>query len=479
MAKKPKPKGKGAKDKHTPGDQLTYEPSLVRDRLTEEQKAEVMRYAQEYLGFIDRVRTERQAAAEFLTMARESGFVELSGRRKRARGFFQAARGKVVALAVSGKRPLTEGARIIVSHTDCPRLDLKPNPLYEDTDLALLKSHYYGGIKKYHWVARPLALVGAVILGDGRRVQVEIGLKADDPVITIPDLLPHLARKQMEKKANEFVPAENLNILVGCLPADDQEADQRVKQAVLRLLNERYGITEEDFTSAEFQVVPAEPAREAGLDRGFIAAYGHDDRVCAYTSFTALLETVSPEHAAVVVFFDKEEIGSEGNTSAQSRFLEMLLMELMEKEGLSPSVQNLNRVYLNSKAFSADVNAGFDPTYPDVFDKRNACKMGYGVVIEKYTGHGGKYMASDASAEYSAWVRNLFNAEGVVWQTGGHGKVDEGGGGTIAKFLARTGMDVIDVGPALLGMHSPLELVCKDDVWMCHRAFRVFLEGGA
>ncbi|MEW6115031.1 MAG: aminopeptidase [Thermodesulfobacteriota bacterium] len=455
-------------------EKLILETPRVWDKLNAKERSAVFKYAEEYRRFLDRARTERRAAAYFVETATKQGFAELGDRKPRANGFYQLVRGKSLAMAVVGKRPMTDGIRLIASHTDCPRLDLKPNPLYEDTDLALLKTHYYGGIKKYQWVARSLALVGTVILANGDRVDVEIGLAPSDPILTITDLLPHLGKKQMEKKANEFIPAENLNLIAGELPYSDKDTDQRVKLAIMELLNKKYKLTEEDFTTAELQVVPAEPARDAGLDRSMIAAYGQDDRICAYTSFTALIETKRPTHTAVAIFYDKEEIGSEGNTGAQSRFLEMFLMDLMKQSGIEPSFHNLNRVFANAKALSADVNAALDPTYPDVFEKRNACKLGSGVTMEKYSGHGGKYMTSDANAEYAAWVRRLFNEQGIVWQTGGQGKVDEGGGGTVAKFLAKMGMDVIDMGPPLLSMHSPLELAAKDDLWMCHRAFTAF-----
>ena len=455
-------------------EKLILEPKRVWDTLSAPEKRRAFLYADGYRDFLNHVRTERGAVAYFMGKAVDDGFVKLQGRTNKGTRVYQVLHGKLMALAVVGTRPPTEGIRLIASHTDCPRLDLKPNPLYEDTDLALLKTQYYGGVKKYHWVSRSLALVGTVILGDGRIVEVQEGLEPDDPIFAIPDLLPHLGKKQMEKKASEFIPAENLNIIVGGLPYPDKEAEHRVKLAVLELLNSKYHITEEDFTSAEVQLVPAEPARDAGLDRSLIAGYGQDDRICAYTSFTALLETRKPEHTAVAVLYDKEEIGSEGSTGAQSRFLDLFLMDLMQKAGVEPTAHNLNKVYFNGKGFSTDVNAAFDPTYSDVFEKRNACKVGYGVTIEKYTGHGGKFMASDANAEYAAWVRNLFNKHGIVWQTGGHGKVDEGGGGTVAKYLARTGLDVIDIGPPLLGMHSPLEVAAKEDIWMCHKAFKAF-----
>jgi aspartyl aminopeptidase len=357
---------------------------------------------------------------------------------------------------------------------DCPRLDLKVNPLYEDTALAYLKTHYYGGVKKYQWLARPLALVGAAVLSDGRQVDIEIGLAADDPVFTITDLLPHLARKQMDHKASEFVPAETLNVLLGGLPYPDKDAEDRVKLALLELLNNRYGLVEQDLVTAELQIVPADSPRDCGLDRAFIAAYGHDDRICAYTSLTALLATEEPEHTAVAVFYDKEEIGSEGNTSAKSNFLEHFLLLLLEAEGTGATLLNLHKTLNNIRALSADVTAGIDPNYPDVFDKRNTAKLGHGIGLKKYTGHGGKYAASDANAEYAGWLRRLFNEHGVVWQIAGIGKVDEGGGGTVSKYLANMGAEIIDCGPPILGMHSPFEVAAKDDLWMCQKAFHVF-----
>ncbi|MEJ2716179.1 MAG: aminopeptidase [Deltaproteobacteria bacterium] len=457
-------------------EKLILEPVRVWDKLSAKEKKQAFRYSDGYRDFLNRARTERKSVTEFISRAVDRGFVDLHGKSKKGARVFQVTRGKLLAMAVLGRKPVTDGSRLIASHTDCPRLDLKPNPLYEDTDLALLKTHYYGGIKKYQWVSRSLALVGTIVLGDGRLVDVEIGVDPKDPILTIPDLLPHLGRKQMEKKASEFIPGENLNLIVGALPYPDKEAENRVKLAILELLNSRYGITEEDFTTAEIQIVPAEPARDAGLDGSFVAGYGHDDRVCAYTSFTALMETERPEHTAIAVFYDKEEIGSEGNTGAQSRFLELFLMNLMERAGIDPTSHNLNKVFFNGKGLSADVNAGLDPTYPDVFEKRNACRVGFGITVEKYTGHGGKYAASDANAEYAAWIRKLLNENRIVWQTGGHGKIDEGGGGTVAKFLAKTGMDVIDIGPPILGMHSPLEILSKEDLWMCHKAFALFFK---
>ncbi|MFH0825749.1 MAG: aminopeptidase [Pseudomonadota bacterium] len=458
---------------------LCFDPARVWDKLTADEQSQVAAYADGYRDFLNTARTETKAVKEFVRRASEKGFEDLETGDANAKGFYQTIRGKLLVMAIPGRKPITEGARLIASHTDCPRLDLKQNPLYEDTDLAFLKTHYYGGIKKYHWVARPLALLGTIITAgeEPREIDVEIGTRPDDPVLLIPDLLPHLGKKQMEKAANEFITAEQLNVLIGNTPYPEKEAEPRVKLAILDLLQKRFGIKEEDFTSAELQLVPAESARDGGLDGSLIVGYGQDDRVCAYTSFTALMETEKPEYTSIAVFFDKEEIGSEGNTSAQSRSLEMFFMTLMEKLGVEPTLKALHRFYLNCRALSADVNAAFDPTFPDVFEKRNACRLGYGLTIEKYTGHGGKYMASDANVGYISWVRRLFNLNGIAWQIGGHGKVDEGGGGTVAKFLARTGMEVLDVGPAMLGMHSPMEVTAKDDVWMCHRGYKAFFAG--
>ena len=468
------PTSKGSKKTRELKAKLVNEQTRSWDHFGETEKKQVFSYAQGYRDFLNRARTERSAVQSFVEFASKKGFKDFSAGGKNVKRVFHALRGKILAMAVLGKKPMSDGIRIITSHVDCPRLDLKPNPLYEDTGLALLKTHYYGGIKKYHWVARSLAICGTVIRGDGSTVQVEIGLNPDDPVFTIPDLLPHLSKKQMEQKASEFMPGENLNLIVGAFPYEDREAEERVKLAVLDLLARKYNITEEDFTSAELQVIPAEPARDSGLDRSLVAGYGQDDRVCAYTCFTALMDTEKPEHTAVAIFYDKEEIGSEGNTSAKSSVLEMFVMDLMHRTGVEPTSRNLHKVFFNSKALSADVTAAIDPTYPDVSEKRNSARLGYGINLTKYTGSGGKYMASDANAEYAAWVRKLFNDNNIIWQAAGLGKVDEGGGGTVAKYLANAGADIIDCGPAILGMHSPLEVSSKDDVWMCHKAFKAF-----
>ena len=375
-----------------------------------------------------------------------------------------------------GTRPLAEGLRIIVSHIDSPRLDLKQNPLYEELDMVMLRTHYYGGIKKYQWVAQPLALHGVIVTTGGKTVQVKIGEREDDPVFTICDLLPHLSRKaQEEKKLKEAIEAEKMTILAGHLPFADQEAKERVKLRVLEYLHEQYGIVEEDLLSAELELVPASKARDVGFDRAFVAAYGQDDRLCAYTSLKAMEEVVDPAYTTVALFLDKEEIGSEGNTGAKSRFLELFVADILRNAGTEPSEALIKKVLYCSKAISADGTAGIDPNYKDVHEAQNNAKMGYGVCLSKFTGAGGKYSSSDASAEYVGEIRALFNREGIIWQMGELGKVDEGGGGTVAKYLALYGMDVIDCGAPLLSMHSPFEVASKGDIYETFRAYRVFL----
>lgn len=456
-------------------EKLMMDKPRVWDMISDEDKMAVKQYAEKYKSFLSSSRTERKCVDYFLQIASKKGFVDISRATKKSRKVFFNSRGKLFAMAVIGSEPLTDGVRIVTSHIDSPRLDLKPNPLYEDLGLALLKTHYYGGIKKYQWVARSLAMIGTVVRQDGSVIEIEIGVKPDDPVVTIPDLLPHLSRKQMEQKASEFIPAENLNVIIAGEPFGDKDTTDRVKLAVLDLLNKQYEITEEDLVSAEIEIVPAEPVRDAGLDRSMVAGYGQDDRVCAYTSVTALLETQNPKYTAIAISYDKEEIGSEGNTSAKSFALESFLFDLMDVTGLEPSQRNLRKIFSTGKALSGDVTAAVDPTYSDMYEKRNNSKLGHGIGITKYTGSGGKYMGSDANAEYASWVRRLFNHNKVIWQTAGLGKVDEGGGGTVAKYLANAGIDIIDCGPPILGMHSPFEVCAKDDIWMCFKAYKTFL----
>jgi aspartyl aminopeptidase len=383
---------------------------------------------------------------------------------------------KSIALTVLGKAPLAEGVRIIISHIDSPRIDLKQNPLYEEADMALLRTHYYGGIKKYQWVTIPLSLHGLVAKADGSALNVEIGEDPADPVFVINDLLPHLSGKaQDQKKITEAIEGEKLTVLAGSLPFPDPEAKERVKLRVMDLLHQKYGLVEEDFTSAELELVPAMKARDVGFDRSLLGSYGQDDRVCAYTSLQAILSLPDPPRTVVTLFVDKEEIGSDGNTGAKSLFLESILRALIQQSGLPVSEALLKEVLANSKALSADVQAALDPNYPEVHEKQNAGKLGYGVCLEKSTGHRGKSGASDARAEYVGEIRRIFNENKVAWQMTEIGKVDEGGGGTVAKYLAVYGMDIIDCGPAVLSMHSPFEVASKADIFETYKAYRAFL----
>lgn len=449
----------------------------VFEKLKEEEKKELEEFSRDYVDFLSEVKTERESVEFFKEKLTASNFKEEDPER----GYF-IYRNKFLACWKKGKKPISEGLKIIVSHIDTPRLDLKLHPLFEKMELVFLKTHYYGGIKKYHWVAMPLSLHGVVVKKDGSLVKIVLGEKEDEPLFTICDLLPHLARKkQEEKKLSEAIPAENLNILAGGIPLErdkkgKKEKEERVKKRILKLLEEKYGITEEDFSSAEIFAVPAGKARFVGFDSAFIGGYGQDDRICAYTSFRALLDIDKPLYTVLVLFMDREEIGSEGNTSAKSRIFESLIYNLIKKNGLNPTPDNFFEVMSKTKALSADVTAGIDPNYLEVHDEINDAKVGYGVVISRYTGHGGKYLANEAHAEYVSYLRNLFDKHGVIYQVASMGKVDEGGGGTVSKYFASYGMDIVDIGPPLLSMHSPFEVVHKADLYMTYRAFKSFLK---
>jgi aspartyl aminopeptidase len=453
-------------------DRLAVSPTMVWDKVDAAERDAIFAYGDHYKTFLDRAKTEREAVAEIERQARAAGFGDLSQRESGPRGFYNY-KNKAIVLAVQGRRPLTEGLHLIASHIDSPRLDLKQYPLYEDTDLAFLKTHYYGGIKKYQWLARPLALHGVVLKADGSAAQLTIGEDPNDPVFTVLDLLPHLARKtQMDKKVSDAFEGEKLNVLAGSLPLGDSETKERVKLYLLKYLEEQYGFTEADLISAELEVVPAGPARDLGWDRSLVGGYGHDDRSSAYASLTAILDIQEPEHTCLALFYDKEEIGSEGNTSAQNCLLEEIVEVLLELQGENPQARR--RVLMNSKALSADVTGALDPDFPEVHEKRNAARMGYGVCFHKYGGSGGKYSTSDANAEYVAWIRKIFQDHNVIWQAGELGKVDEGGGGTIAKYLAIYGMEIIDCGTPVLSMHSPFEVASKADLYMTFKAYRAF-----
>jgi aspartyl aminopeptidase len=457
-------------------DRLAVTPKLVWDQVDETERQAIFTYCEHYKTFLDQAKTEREAVVEIEYIARAMGFVDLARQESGPRGFYNY-KGKTIALVVQGRRPLTEGLRLVASHIDSPRLDLKQYPLYEDTDLAFLKTHYYGGIKKYQWLARPLAIHGVILKADGSQVQLHIGEDPADPVFTVLDLLPHLARKaQMDKKVTEAFEGEKLNVLVGSLPLGDRDTPERFKLYLLKFLEDHYGLQEEDLISAELEVVPAGPARDLGWDRSLVGGYGQDDRSCAFAALAAILDLKEPEYTCLALFYDKEEIGSEGNTSARSFLLNEVVEILLERQGESPLSRR--RVLMGSKAISADVTGPLDPDYPEVHEKRNAARLGYGVCFHKYGGSGGKYYTSDANAEYVAWLRKIFEKYRVTWQAGELGKVDEGGGGTIAKFLAIYGMEIIDCGTPVLSMHSPFEVASKADLYMTFKAYRAFFQAG-
>ncbi len=434
----------------------------------------IFQFAEEYKNFLDYAKTERKAYEYILNKAKEFGFKNFEDADDK---FIISNRGKSLALVKIGSKSIENGIKFVVSHIDSPRLDLKQNPLFEDVGVGLLRTHYYGGIKKYHWVSIPLSLYGTFIKENGEKVEIIIGENENDPVFTIADLLPHLAKKaQGDKKVFEAIPGEKLVVMFGGIPFsyEDEEIKEAIKLNILNILNEKYNLIEEDFLSAEVEIVPSFKAKDVGIDRSFIGAYGQDDRVCAYTSLKAFFESLDSEDTIVALFADKEEIGSDGNTGAKARFLEYVVSKIIQKISENPSDFLLKEVLFNSKAVSADVNGAVNPVYQEVHEKQNAALIGYGVCVTKFTGSGGKYSANDAHAEFMGWIRKILNKNNVAWQTGELGKIDEGGGGTVAKFLAEYGMDVIDIGTALLGMHSPFEVSSKVDVYETYKAYKAF-----
>ncbi len=454
-------------------EKLCYNSENAAEKLSEDELNTADSFCEGYKSFLNSCKTEREAAAYFKCLAEQKGFVPFDKSKTYAPGdkVYVINRSKAVILAVFGKKSLCEGVRLTAAHIDSPRLDLKPNPLYEDNKLALLKTHYYGGIKKYQWTAMPLAMHGVVVLKSGEAVKVTIGESPDEPHFVITDLLPHLAGEQMKKTLAEGISGEELNILIGSRPIKDDEGGDLVKLNILRILNEKYGMTEADFLSAELEMVPAYPVTDIGLDRSMIGGYGHDDRVCAYPSAMAALECAEPEYTSVCVLTDKEEIGSEGNTGLRSSYLKYFIEDIAATQGLDGRA-----VLSKTQCLSADVNAGFDPTFPSVIEKLNAAYLNNGIVVTKYTGSRGKAGTSDASAEFVAKVRKIFDGNGIVWQMGELGKVDGGGGGTVAKYIAELNVDVVDVGVPVLSMHAPFEVVSKLDVYMAYKAFKAFFE---
>ncbi len=454
-------------------DRLYYKRKNGRLVSSDETLNKADEYCEGYKSFLNKAKTEREAVKAATQMAKANGFSEFCRGKAYKAGdkVYINNRGKTLALAVIGEQPVEQGVNITTAHIDSPRLDLKPNPLYEDTDLALFKTHYYGGIKKYQWTAVPLSLHGVFVLKDGTVKEVSIGENENEPKFVINDLLPHLASEQIKRPLNEGVKGEELNVLVGSHPFKDDKGSELVKLNILKLLNEKYGVTEEDFLSAELEMVPAAKSTDIGFDRSLIGSYGQDDRVCAYPALTAVLEVEKPEKTALAILTDKEEIGSCGNTGLESDFLRFVIGDLAKMQNGDPTV-----ALRNSKCLSADVNAGLDPTFQDVMEKKNASFLNYGVVVTKYTGARGKSGTSDASAEYVAQIRNMLDNAGIIWQTGELGKVDIGGGGTVAMFIANMGVDVVDLGVPVLSMHAPFETTAKFDVYMCYRAMYEFMK---
>ncbi len=430
----------------------------------------IYEFTEGYKDFLDKAKTEREAV-RYITAALTLNGFDLDPSQEKV---FAVNRNKAVAAFVRGSSDIVEGLNIIVAHIDAPRLDLKQNPLYEDIDLALLRTHYYGGIKKYQWVACPLAIHGIVIKADGGSVDICIGESNDDPIFMIDDLLPHLSRKtQDEKKLSEAIDGEKLVVLFGSVPLAGTEKEP-VKQYILKMLEDKYGMTEDDFITAELEIVPAFKARDLGFDRSMIGAYGQDDRAAAYPLLESICRVKDPRRNCLALFADKEEIGSEGATGIKSYFLHVFLDDIVNGMGLKADESVIRKMLYDSKALSADVNGAVNPTFQEVHEKQNASYLGRGPCLTKFTGHMGKIGASDANAEYVAEVVRLFNDAGIIWQTGELGKIDEGGGGTVAKHLAVYGMDIIDCGPPLLAMHSPYEVSNKLDIYESYRAFNIF-----
>ena len=441
-------------------------------------------YAADYRAFLSVAKTERAANTRARALAAAAGYVPAADLLRRGTPLAPGAklfldlRGKTLVLVHVGRQPLSAGLRIVGAHTDSPRLDLKPRPLYEEGGMALLDTHYYGGVKKYQWVSWPLALHGVVVLKSGECREICIGEAADDPVFTITDLLPHLGKDQGEKKLSEAIAGEGLNLLCGSQPVDAKDGGDRVKLNVLKLLHAAYGIDEADLASAELEVVPAGPTRELGFDRSMLLGYGHDDRACAYAALRALLDlAATPEHTAVCILCDKEEIGSYGATGMSGQFFENFVVELVTAQREAQPEAAWRRALRQSRMLSADVNALHDPNYPEVSSPNdNMAKLNHGLIVSKYGGARGKSGSNDADAEYLAWLRAQFDAAGVVWQIGELGKVDQGGGGTIAYMLARYEMDVVDCGPGLLSMHAPWEVAGKFDLYMTYKGYRTFYQ---
>ena len=441
---------------------------------SEEEKKVIFEYAEGYMQYMNQSKTEREIIVNSQKIAEQNGFQNIENCSTLNKGdkVYYNNRGKSMYLAVIGEEPIENGLNIIGAHADSPRLDLKPNPLYEDSEFAYLKTHYYGGIKKYQWTTIPLAIHGVIVKTNGEKIVVNIGEDEKDPIFTITDLLPHLAQDQMKKKLAEAIDGEDLNLLIGSIPID-ADVSEKVKLNILQILNEKYGIVEKDLLSSEIELVPAMPCRSMGLDYSMIAGYGQDDKVCVYDSLTALMQIQNPSKTAVCIISDKEEIGSMGNTGMESHEFDTFISEILNK--LQVNKPNLlDKVFCHSKMLSADVDAALDPIYANVSEKNNASYLGRGIALNKYTGARGKSGASDANAEFVAEVRKVFEDNDIRYQIGELGKVDVGGGGTIAYILANKGIDVIDCGVPVLSMHAPYEVTSKFDLYEAYRAYMAF-----
>ncbi|MBQ3483710.1 MAG: aminopeptidase [Clostridia bacterium] len=452
-------------------EKLFYKKKTVYESASKQALDAAHDYARGYAAFLDAAKTEREAVKEGIRLATAAGFVPytLGERVQRGGKYYYNNRGKSLILFTVGSEPIECGIRIAAAHIDAPRIDLKQCPLYEESGMSFFKTHYYGGIRKYQWVATPLALHGVVAMADGSVIDVSVGEDERDPVFYINDLLPHLGQEQSKKPLGEAIPGEKLNVLVGSRPFDGADETDAIKLNTLALLHEKYGITEADFLSAELCVVPAFKARDIGFDRSLIGAYGHDDRVCAYPALSAILECADSKHTLMCILADKEETGSDGNTGMKSDIFMDLINEIAQSLGGNPAV-----VRANSKCLSADVSAAYDPNFPDVFEKRNTPLLSCGVVLTKFTGSRGKSGTNDASAEYIGWLRGAMEKEGVVWQAGELGRVDCGGGGTVAKYIAAHNIETVDLGVPVISMHAPFEVIAKVDLYEAYRAFVAF-----
>lgn len=445
------------------------------EKIDTREKEAIFTFSNGYINFLNKSKTEREAIKSAKKIAEENGFRDIATYDSLKAGdkVYFINRDKSMYLAIIGEKKIEEGMHIIGSHVDSPRLDLKPNPLYEDSGFAYFKTHYYGGIKKYQWTTIPLSIHGVIVKANGEKIEVNIGEDDNDPIFTITDLLPHLAMDQMEKKLKNGISGEDLNLLIGSIPYNEEKETEKIKLNIMNILNQKYGMTEKDFLSSEIELVPAFKARSLGFDESMVASYGQDDRVCAYTSLIAMMHLENVKNTAVCILSDKEEIGSMGNTGMESHMFDYFISELLNKTGENrPNL--LDKVFCYSKMLSSDVDAGYDPIYASVSEKNNSAFLGRGVGLNKYTGARGKSGASDANAEYVAWIRNLLEKNDIRYQISELGKIDIGGGGTIAYILADKGVDVIDCGVPVLSMHAPYEVTSKYDIYSAFKTYKAF-----